>query len=137
MQWMMLQQNQTEDFVIATGVQYSVRVFIQWRVEELGIKLKSEENDIEEHVIVKKIDGNKAPTVNVGQIIIRPDERYFFPTEVEKLLGDSFKTKSKLGCTPEITGQKMCSEMVSADFDAGKRLTLLQANGFVVNLSLQ
>jgi GDPmannose 4,6-dehydratase len=137
MQWMMLQQEQPEDFVIATGVQYSVRQFIEWSAAELGIKLRFEGQGVDEVAVIDSITGDKAPALKIGQIIVRVDPRYFRPTEVETLLGDPSKAKAKLSWTPEITVQQMCSEMVAADLQAAKQHALLKANGFVVNVSVE
>lgn len=137
MQWMMLQQEQPEDFVIATGVQYSVRQFIEWSAAELGIKLRFEGEGVDEVAIIVSIEGDKAPALKPGQVIVRVDPRYFRPTEVETLLGDPSKAKAKLGWTPEITVQQMCSEMVLADLQAAKQHALLKANGYNVNVSVE
>jgi GDPmannose 4,6-dehydratase len=137
MQWMMLQQDQPDDFVIATGVQYSVRQFIEWSAAELGIKLRFEGRGVDEVGIIDSIEGAKAPALKPGQIVVRIDPRYFRPTEVETLLGDPSKAKAKLGWTPEITVQQMCAEMVAADLQAAKQHALLKANGFVVNVSVE
>ena len=137
MQWMMLQQEQPEDFVIATGVQYSVRQFIQWSANELGITLRFEGQGVDEVAIVDKIEGDKAPALKVGQTIVKIDPRYFRPTEVETLLGDPSKAKAKLGWTPEITVQQMCQEMVESDLQEAKRHALLKANGYAVNVSFE
>ena len=136
-QWMMLQQKLPEDFVIATGVQYSVRQFIQWSAQELGITLRFEGGGVDELAIVDKIEGDNAPSLRVGQTIVRIDPRYFRPTEVETLLGDPSKAKAKLGWAPEITVQQMCAQMVAADLQAAKQHALLTANGFVVNVSVE
>ena len=137
MQWMMLQQDQPEDFVIATGVQYSVRQFIEWSAKELGITLRFEGQGVDEVAIVESIEGDKAPALKVGQTIVKIDPRYFRPTEVETLLGDPSKAKSKLGWTPEITVQQMCQEMVESDLREAKRHALLKANGYNVNVSVE
>ncbi len=137
MQWMMLQQEQAEDFVIATGVQYSVRQFITWSAAELGINLRFEGKGVNEVAIIDSIPGDEAPALQVGQIIVRVDPRYFRPTEVETLLGDPSKAKAKLGWTPEITVQKMCAEMVASDLQEAKRHKLLKANGYNVQVSLE
>jgi GDPmannose 4,6-dehydratase len=137
MQWMMLQQEQPEDFVIATGLQYSVRQFIEWSAQELGITLFFEGQGVDEVAIVDKIEGNNAPALKVGQAIVKIDPRYFRPTEVETLLGDPSKAKAKLGWTPEITVQQMCAEMVAADLQAAKQHALLMANGYQVNVSVE
>jgi GDPmannose 4,6-dehydratase len=137
MQWMMLQQDQPEDFVIATGVQYSVRQFIEWSAAELGIKLRFEGQGVDEVAVIDSIVGNKAPALKPGQIVVRIDPRYFRPTEVETLLGDPSKAKAKLGWTPEITVQEMCAEMVTSDLQEAKRHALLKANGYNVQVSLE
>ncbi len=137
MQWMMLQQEQAEDFVIATGVQYSVRQFIEWTAAELGMQLRWEGQGVDEVAIIQNIEGDKAPALKPGQIIVQVDPRYFRPTEVETLLGDPSKAKAKLGWTPEITVQQMCAEMVAADLQAARQHALLKANGFVVNVSVE
>jgi GDPmannose 4,6-dehydratase len=137
MQWMMLQQEQPEDFVIATGVQYSVRQFIQWSAKELGITLRFEGQGVDEVAIVEKVGGNNAPAIQVGQAIVKIDRRYFRPTEVETLLGDPSKAKAKLGWTPEITLEEMCSEMVATDLQAAKQHALLKANGYQVSVSVE
>ena len=137
MQWMMLQQEKPEDFVIATGVQYSVRQFIDWSACELGITLRFEGHGVEEIGVVEKIEGDNALALKVGQVIVRVDPRYFRPTEVETLLGDPSNAKAKLGWTPEVTVQEMCAEMVASDLMAAKQHALLKANGFDVNVSVE
>ncbi len=133
MQWMMLQQEQPEDFVIATGVQYSVRQFIEWTAAELGMQLRWEGKDVNE-VAYAVIPGL---TRDPSHPVVRIDPRYFRPTEVETLLGDPSKAKQKLGWTPEITVQQMCTEMVAADLQAAKQHALLKANGYKVNVSVE
>jgi GDPmannose 4,6-dehydratase len=137
MQWMMLQQPQAEDFVIATGVQYSVRQFIAWSAEELGITLKFEGKGVEETAKVAAIKGDKAPGLKVGDVVVRIDPRYFRPTEVETLLGDPSKAKAKLGWTPEITVQQMCGEMVATDLEEAKKHALLKKHGYQLNVSVE
>jgi GDPmannose 4,6-dehydratase len=137
MQWMMLQQEVPEDFIIATGVQYSVRQFIEWSAAELGIKLKFEGLGVDEIATVVSIIGDKAPLLKVGDVIVRIDPRYFRPTEVETLLGDPSKAKEKLGWVPEITVQEMCAEMVAYDLAQAKQHALLKANGYTVNVSIE
>ncbi|WP_199104537.1 GDP-mannose 4,6-dehydratase [Aquitalea sp. ASV11] len=137
MQWMMLQQNQPEDFVIATGVQYSVRQFIQWSAENLGITLHFEGQGIDEVGIVDKITGNNAPALKAGDIVVRVDPRYFRPSEVETLLGDPTKAKQVLGWVPEISVQDMCAEMVEADLKEAKRLSLLKQHGYQIAVSTE
>lgn len=137
MQWMMLQQDEAEDFVIATGVQYSVRQFISWSAEELGITLKFTGEDIEEKATIMSITGDKAPALKVGDVIVRIDPRYFRPAEVETLLGDPTKAKEKLGWTPEITVQEMCAEMVRDDLKIALRHALLKEHGHDVPVSVE
>jgi GDPmannose 4,6-dehydratase len=137
MQWMMLQQDVPDDFVIATGVQYSVRQFIEWSAAELGITLKFEGQGVDETATILSIIGDKAPTLKVGDVIVRIDPRYFRPAEVETLLGDPTKAKEKLGWVSEITVQQMCAEMVASDLEAAKQHALLKNHGFVINVSLE
>lgn len=137
MQWMMLQQDQADDFVIATGVQYSVREFITWSAAELGVHLRFEGNGVDEQGIVERIDGDKAPALKVGDVIVRVDPRYFRPAEVETLLGDPTKAKTKLGWTPEITVQQMCAEMVAEDLKVAQRHALLKEHGHELPVSVE
>ena len=129
-QWLMLQQDQPDDFVIATGVQSSVRQFIEWSGKELGIKLRFQGKGVEEVAIVENFDSCKTPALKCGQIIVRVDPRYFRPTEVESLQGDSTKANTILGWMPETTVQQMCAEMVAVDLQIARRLALLKNNGF-------
>jgi GDPmannose 4,6-dehydratase len=137
MQWMMLQQDQPQDFVIATGVQYSVRQFITWSAEELGITLEFKGKGVEETAVITAIEGDKAPALNVGDVIVRIDPRYFRPTEVETLLGDPTLAKEQLGWIPEITVQEMCKEMVEHDLDQARQHALLKEHGFNVVSSVE
>lgn len=137
MQWLMLQQNQAADFVIATGVQYSVRQFIIWSAAHLGIELEFIGSGINEYGVVTKISGEDAPALNVGDIIVRIDPRYFRPAEVETLLGDPSKAKNLLGWTPEITVQQMCAEMVQNDLEQAKQHALLKRHGHHVSVSVE
>jgi len=137
MQWMMLQQDEPEDFVIATGVQYSVRDFITWSANELGVTLEFSGTGLDEVGVVAAIDGDDAPALNVGDEIVRVDPRYFRPAEVETLLGDPSKAKAKMGWVPEITAQEMCAEMVAADLLAAKRHALLKEHGYDLPVSLE
>ncbi len=137
MQWMMLQQDHPEDFVIATGVQYSVRQFIEWSAQELGIALRFEGEGVDEVAIVSAITGENAPALSVGDVVIRIDPRYFRPAEVETLLGDPTKAKAKLGWIPEITVQEMCAEMVVEDLKIAKRHALLKLHGHDVPVSIE
>jgi len=131
MQWMMLQQDQPDDFVIATGVQYSVRQFIEWTAAALGMEMRWEGTAVDE-VGYAVIPGNTAE-----QPIVRIDPRYFRPTEVETLLGDPSKAKQKLGWVPEITVQEMCKEMVSADLAEAQKHALLKRSGYDVTVSTE
>lgn len=126
MQWMMLQQESAEDFVIATGKQYSVREFITWSAEELGITIRFEGKDEAEIGIVERVTGDLAPAVNPGDVIVRIDPRYFRPAEVETLLGDPSKAKQLLGWEPQITAREMCAEMVASDLRVARQQTLLR-----------
>ncbi|MDV4144537.1 MULTISPECIES: GDP-mannose 4,6-dehydratase [Shimia] len=137
MQWMMLQQETPDDFVIATGVQYSVRQFIEWTAAELGIKVRFEGEGLEEIGIVEAIEGDDAPALSVGDVILRIDPRYFRPAEVETLLGDPSKAKAKLGWTPEITVQEMCAEMVAHDLKNARRTRLLREHGLELPVSTE
>ncbi len=137
MQWLMLQQEQPEDFVIATGVQYSVREFIRWSAAELGLTLRFEGQGVDERAIVAHIEGDKAPALKVGDVIVRVDPRYFRPAEVETLLGDPGKAKQKLGWVPEITVQEMCAEMVREDLKTAQRQSLLKSHGHDIVASVE
>lgn len=137
MQWMMLQQEQPEDFVIATGVQYSVRQFVEMAAAQLGIKLRFEGTGVEEKGIVVSVTGHDAPGVKPGDVIIAVDPRYFRPAEVETLLGDPTKAHEKLGWKPEITLREMVSEMVANDLEAAKKHSLLKSHGYDVAIALE
>lgn len=135
MQWMMLQQEQAKDYVIATGVQYSVRDFIEKSATQLGITLSFEGNGIHEEAVVRAIDGDKAPSVKIGDVIVKVDPRYFRPAEVETLLGDPAKAKADLGWVPQITLDEMVREMVASDLEIARRHALLKNHGYVVPVS--
>ncbi|WP_432766233.1 GDP-mannose 4,6-dehydratase [Marinobacter alkaliphilus] len=137
MQWLMLQQDQPEDFVIATGVQYSVREFIVWSARELGIELEFQGSGVDEQGVVTSVSGDRAPSVKVGDVLVRIDPRYFRPAEVETLLGDPTKAKEKLGWVPEITAQEMCREMVTEDLKTARRHALLKKHGLEVPVTLE
>jgi GDPmannose 4,6-dehydratase len=134
MQWMMLQQDHPEDFVIATGVQCSVREFITKSAAQLGIELKFEGFGVEECALVTGIIGDNAPGLKVGDVIVRVDPHYFRPTEVETLLGDPSKAKQKLGWVPEITLDQMVKEMVAHDLEQAKQHALLKDHGYAVHV---
>ena len=137
MQWMMLQQEQPEDFVIATGVQYSVRQFILWTAEELGITLTFKGTGVNEQGVVTQVDSNISPAIKVGDVLVKVDPRYFRPTEVETLLGDPTKAKQRLGWVPEITVQEMCKEMVETDLAQARQHALLKTHGYDVTVSVE
>ena len=134
MQWLMLQQDKPQDFVIATGRQYSVRDFVEMSAKKIGISLKFTGRDLEEIAIVDEIHGQNAPALKKGDIIVRVDPRYFRPTEVESLLGDPTKAKAELGWKPQISLEEMCEEMVTADLDEAKRNAFLRQNGYSIVL---
>lgn len=129
MQWMMLQQDKAEDYVIATGVQHSVRHFIDCAARELGIKLRFEGSGPDEIAIVDDVSGDKA-TVKPGQIIVRVDSRYFRPTEVESLLGDPTKARTQLGWVPQTSFDALVAEMIHADYASARRDALVKSAGF-------
>ena len=135
MQWMMLQQDAAEDFVIATGKQYSVREFITWAAQELGITLAFSGSGVDEIATVDAIEGDSAPGLSVGDVVMRIDPRYFRPAEVETLLGDPTKAKEKLGWVPQITAQQMCAEMVREDLKTARRHALLKEHGYDLPIS--
>jgi GDPmannose 4,6-dehydratase len=132
MQWLMLQQEKPEDFVIATGIQFTVREFIIRSAKQLGITLQFEGTAENEKAIIVSIEGDKAPALKVGDVIVQIDPRYYRPTEVETLLGDPTKAKERLGWVPEITLDQMIVEMVANDLDQAKQHALLSKHGFSV-----
>lgn len=137
MQWMMLQQETPDDFVIATGKQISVREFVRLSALEIGVELEFSGEGVDEVASVKAITGNNAKALNVGDVIVRVDPRYFRPAEVETLLGDPTKAKEKLGWVPEITVEEMCAEMVANDLDVAKRHALLKEHGFDIPVAVE
>ncbi len=137
MQWMMLQQEAPEDYVIATGVQYSVREFITWTARELGVELEFNGTGVDEVATVASVTGDLAPALKPGDVIVRIDPRYFRPAEVETLLGDPTKAKVKLGWIPEITAQEMCAEMVAEDHRSARRHAILKAHGLELPVSVE
>ena len=137
MQWMMLQQDKPEDFVIATGVQYSVRQFIEWAAMELGVTVRFEGLGVEEQAVVVSVTGEHVPALKPGQVIVKIDPRYFRPTEVETLLGDPSKARARLGWEPEISVRDMCQEMVAADLAEAKKQALLKKHGFKSVVSIE
>ena len=135
MQWMMLQQEVAEDFVIATGKQISVRDFVLLSAREAGIELKFSGEGVDEIATVVEITNDDVTGVNVGDVIVKVDTRYFRPAEVETLLGDPSKAKQKLGWVPEITVEQMCQEMVLSDLVVAKRHALLKKHGYDVSVA--
>ena len=135
MQWMMLQQAEPEDFVIATGEQHSVREFVNLAAGELGITLRFSGEGIAEQGIVEQVKGEAANALKPGDVIIAVDPRYFRPTEVETLLGDPSHAKAKLGWQPEISLTEMIQEMIAYDFEQAKQHALLQKHGYAVAVS--
>ena len=137
MQWMMLQQNEPDDFVIATGRQISVREFVRLAALNIGIELQFSGKGLDEIGTVTKVTGDNAQSVSVGDVIVRVDHRYFRPAEVETLLGDPSKAKEKLGWIPEITVEEICAEMVENDLAKAKQYALLRDNGYDVVMSIE
>lgn len=133
MQWLMLQQDEADDFVIATGNQLSVREFVSMSAAEAGIELRFEGQGENEVGIVCGVDSNKSPGISQGDVIVRVDPRYFRPAEVETLLGDPSKARNKLGWEPEVSVAQMCAEMVAHDIQIARRSALLNEHGFSVN----
>ena len=132
MQWMMLQQDKPQDFVIATGVQYSVREFVRRAANELGLTLRFEGSGVDERAVVEQVQGDKAPAVQPGDIVVRVDPRYFRPAEVETLLGDPSLARDTLGWVPEVTLDDMVREMVAHDLQQARSHALLRQHGYSV-----
>jgi GDPmannose 4,6-dehydratase len=130
MQWLMLQQDSPEDFVIATGFQVTVREFIKRAASKLGVEIEFEGNDIGEVGVVSRVVGDLAPNIQVGNIVVRIDPRYYRPTEVETLLGDPSKAKALLGWVPEITLDEMIDEMMRSDLNVARQHALLRQHGY-------
>lgn len=137
MQWMMLQQETPEDFVIATGKQITVREFVRMSAKEAGIEIEFSGTGIDEIATVIGKTSDNATGVSIGDVIVRVDPRYFRPAEVETLLGDPTNAKSKLGWVPEITVEEMCAEMVASDLVKAKQHALLKSHGYDVSVSLE
>ncbi len=133
MQWLMLQQDKAEDFVIATGVQFSVRQFVEFAAKELGVTVAFEgeaEQEVGRVTKVEPVNGELLAKCKVGDVIVRVDPRYYRPTEVETLLGDPTKARVKLGWTPKISLPELVKEMVESDYTAAKRDSLVKSAGF-------
>ncbi len=135
MQWMMLQQDTPRDYVIATGVQYSVRQFIEKSAARLGVTLRFEGRGVDEVGIIAAVAGDMAPALKVGDVIVRVDPHYFRPAEVDTLLGDPTRAKEELGWIPQITLDQMIAEMVTSDLEQARQHALLQRHGFSVQVS--
>ncbi len=135
MQWLMLQQEKPEDFVIATGRHYSVRDFVRMAAKELGIELEFTGKDSEEKGIVKAVRGESGSFVKEGDAVIQVDPGYFRPTEVESLLGDPSRAKEKLGWEPSTSIEELIKEMVTHDLDQARRHAVLKRNGFDVKVT--
>jgi len=135
MQWMMLQQDRPKDYVIATGVQYSVRDFVEKSAAQLGLRVDFEGEGVDERAVVRAVEGDKAPAVKVGDVIARVDPRYFRPAEVETLLGDPSLAREDLGWVPRITLNEMIHEMVAHDLEHARKHALLKHHGYAVPLT--
>jgi GDPmannose 4,6-dehydratase len=134
---MMLQQHEARDYVIATGEQYSVREFIVWSADALGIDIEFRGSGINEIAVVQRVSGDLAPNIEVGQVIMKIDARYFRPAEVETLLGDPSRAKAELGWSPQITAQEMCKEMVEEDHKAARRMAFLKHHNLELPVSYE
>ncbi len=132
MQWMLLQQDKPDDYVIATGNQISVRDFVRLAAAEIGVELDFTGVGVDEVGVVASVNPDLAPALSVGDKIIQVDPRYFRPAEVETLLGDASKAREKMGWQPEISVEEMCAEMVANDVEVAKRDSLLKQHGFDV-----
>ena len=135
MQWMMLQQKEPKDYVIASGSQLSVREFLKMSAKELGISLRFEGEGVGEIGIVDLVEGDRAPYIKKDDVIVKIDSRYFRPSEVETLLGDATKAQKELGWIPEIDINQLCKEMILSDLNEAKQNALLKAHGFKVNIN--
>tara|TARA_R110001599_G_scaffold222763_2_gene421957 strand:- start:22889 stop:24010 length:1122 start_codon:yes stop_codon:yes gene_type:complete len=137
MQWMMLQQSDAKDYVIATGKQHSVRDFVRWSAEELGIALAFKGSGVDEVGVVTGIQGSKAPAVKTGEVLVRVDPRYFRPAEVDSLMGDAERAREDLGWEPEITARELCAEMVAEDLKVAQRNAFLKQHGHDVSVTVE
>lgn len=137
MQWLMLQQDAPEDYVIATGRQYSVRHFVEVAARELGIEIAWQGSGVNERGVIAAVSGDKAPGVAIGQPIVAVDPQYFRPTEVETLLGDPGKAQRRLGWEPRTSFEAMVQEMVAHDLDTARRHKLLKSHGYDVAISVE
>ena len=137
MQWLMLQQSHAEDFVIATGRQYSVRHFVEVAARELGMEIEWEGSGVNERGVIASLRGEDCGGARIGQTIVAVDPKYFRPTEVETLLGDPTKARERLGWIPETSFESMVREMVAHDLDTARRHKLLKSHGYHVAISLE
>lgn len=137
MQWRMLQQKTPEDFVIATGQQFSVRNFVNMSAQALGIELKWHGSNEQEYALINNLSGHDAPALKIGQIIVRVDARYYRPTEVETLLGDPLKAHQKLDWQPTTTVQEMIADMVKNDLAYAQQNALLQSHGYTPSHTIE
>jgi GDPmannose 4,6-dehydratase len=133
-QWLILQQQEPEDFAIATGIQHSVREFVELSARELGMTIRWQGQGVDEVGILEEIDGSRHEAGNqlppAGSVIIRVDPRYYRPCEVEELLGDPTKAQQELGWKPKISFEAMVTEMVTSDLEEAKRDALCKSSGF-------
>jgi GDPmannose 4,6-dehydratase len=137
MQWLMLQQETPDDYVIATGKQHSIREFVSWAAEELGIVLRFVGAGLEEKGVVESVTSDLAPAVKQGDVVVRIDPRYFRPAEVETLLGDPSKARERLGWVPRVTAREICAEMVAEDLKTARRHAFLREHGFDMPVSTE
>lgn len=135
MQWLMLQQDHAEDYVIATGRHIAVRDFVRMAARAAGMELVFSGTGGDEIATVSAVDAGVAPAVRVGEVVVKVDSRYYRPTEVDSLLGDAAKARQQLGWAPEITVEDMCAEMVASDLEEAKRHALLMSHGHRVTLA--
>jgi GDPmannose 4,6-dehydratase len=135
MQWLMLQQEKPDDFVIATGKQISVRDFVSMSARFAGMELCFSGEGVNEVGHVVAVDNNLASNVRIGQIVVRVDARYFRPSEVETLLGDATKAKQLLNWEPEVSVEELCSEMVASDLNKARSHALLKSHGYDITVS--
>lgn len=137
MQWLMLQQDKPEDFVIATGEQFTVREFIIRSARQLGITIEFEGKAECEKGVVVALQGDEVPALKVGDVIVQVDSRYYRPTEVESLLGNPAKAKERLGWVPEITLDQMIIEMIKNDLNQAKRRAFLKKHGYDISVGTE
>ena len=129
MQWLMLQCDAPDDYVIATGEQHSVRQFLTWAAEELGIALEFRGTGLDEVALVASVAGDRAPALRPGDVVMRVDPKYFRPAEVASLRGDAAKAHRRLGWRPQTGLREMIAEMVAADLRAARQNALLKRHG--------